>query len=904
MGLDELELVSFDCEVFAEDWLFCFEPVGGEPVAIWSDRGALEEYLGAHEGAVYVGFNCKRYDACILKAVLAGCSPPEVREVSDFIVSGQGMGWEHPYLKGFYHPLRQADLMDDTMRGTSLKAIEGHLGMSIEESSVPFDVGRALTEAERAEVERYCLYDVRATARLMEVRRGYLETKMHLAELGGLDPVWALSQTEPMLAAAFMGAERGGAPSDDERDYEFPERLDYSYVPDEVVGFFERIRDESVGDEELFSSKLAVEMGGCELTYAWGGVHGALPRHSEGSGKGRVLLNYDVASLYPSLMIGYGYVSRAVPDPQAFADVRDERMEAKGAGDKRTADALKSPLNKGYGAMLNEHNPMYDPKMARSVCISGQLSMTVLASAYARVPGLHILQGNTDGIMMSVPEGSCGDVQRINEWWQAMTGLALEEDRIRLLRQKDVSNYALLKEDGTEKVKGAYLARGVSAVGAWSINNNATIVAEAVKRRLLYGTPVAETILACDDPFAFQLIAKAGSKYERVYQLVGGEEVPVQRCNRVFATADERFGRLYKVKRADGSVAKVESLPEHCLVSNAGMAPIEAIDKQWYVALAERRALEFEPKGDAMTEEKGAAKAATKPRARKKAESERPPMNLYQKLALARKMFADAGVEKSGYNDSLNSEYFTLDDIAPVQTEIFAELGLLEHFTYVPPIREVVTGPDGCASAVEVTPPYAQSAVYDADDPAQVLVFRAKWAELPPQLSNQGKRVTHELMEIGKAQTYLRRYLKQQILDVVEVDAVEEERPEAPEPAKAAEPKPKGAKPQKAAAGDAKVAAPKGKPKRPAGEGRRKQLAEAATGAGGQADDLMRKQVLRAMRRLKEELEGTPEADAWRASVGQETDNLAQLSRERAEELLAEAAELRERFAGAEGSGR
>ena len=59
-----------------------------------------------------------------------------------------------------------------------------------------------------------------------------------------------------------------------------------------------------------------------------------------------------------------------------------------------------------------------------------------------------------------------------------------------------------------------------------------------------------------------------------------GAEVDMQKCNRVFACTDESLGRLYKVKAADGSVAKIESLPEHCLVSNEGMCRIEQIDKE------------------------------------------------------------------------------------------------------------------------------------------------------------------------------------------------------------------------------------------------------------------------------------------------------------------------------------
>lgn len=380
--LNDHTLIVYDCEVFAHDWLVVLK-LDGHYASFWNDSDGLSEYLEDHKDDVLVGFNNKHYDQYILKAILAGCDPEQVKEVNDWIIGTDNQPWEHPYLKGFFNPMHNTDLMDDMQRGISLKAIEGHLGMSIEESSVDFNISRALTKEERQEVEKYCRHDVDATEKLLELRWGYLETKLHLADIANVDPYKALGMTDPKLAAELFGAEPFEA--DDERDYEFPERLDYSLVPSEVVDFFARITDESVPDEELFSSTLEREAGGCPITYAFGGIHGALPKHKERSCDGRLILNYDVASLYPSLMIEYGYVSRAVPDPAIFEGVRDERFEAKRQEDKATADALKSPLNKAFGAMGNKFNKMYDPKNKLSVCVSGQLSITELACVYTAI---------------------------------------------------------------------------------------------------------------------------------------------------------------------------------------------------------------------------------------------------------------------------------------------------------------------------------------------------------------------------------------------------------------------------------------------------------------------------------------------------------------------------------------
>lgn len=912
MDFADLNLIVYDFEVFAHDWLVVFKDGDDTEcsyTSYWNDPVGLREFMEANEDAVFVGFNNKHYDQYIMKAIMAGCTPEEVKEVNDFIIEGGEQGWMHPYLSDLSREDRfwfnNADLMDDTQKGTSLKSIEGHLGMSVEESTVDFTYAEKLTEEQRREVEHYCRHDVDATERLMEIRRDYLETKLYLAAYANLNPYKALGMTDPKLAAALLQAEPIPNPEDDARDYEFPEQLDYSTIPGDVIGFFEQIGDRSIPDETLFGkeSRHVHSFAGCEVTFAFGGLHGAVPKLRAEQRAGRLLLNYDVGSLYPSIMIEFGCISRAVPSVEVFKRVRDDRFAAKAAGDKRKANALKSPLNKTFGAMGNQYIDLYDPKNKLSVCVNGQLAVAELLARYERVKGLKVIQANTDGIAIDIPEDAYEEVLAINREWSERVKFTLDEDRIELIWQKDVNNYALRKTDGGEKVKGSYLVRGVSPIGAWSINNNARIVAEAVKRYLLDDIPVADTINACNDPFQFQIVAKAGSKYSRVYQEMfpepvgqaGAETVSRQKCNRVFACKDERHGRLYKVKRSDGSVAKIESLPEHCLIWNDDIEEnppsMSLVDKSYYIRLAEKRARDFS------NEEKEERKVATTKKGA--AAAERKDMNIYAKLALARKMFQDKGVEKSGYNDHLGSEYFTLDDLTPPQTEIFEELGLFEHFTYIPPIFETVVAPDGVGTAVMTVPPYAHSVVYNTDKPEEFIQFSLPWVELKPQLSNQGKKVTHELMETGKAQTYFRRYLKQQILDVVEVDAAEEEKPEKqdkPSESTASE-KPKTvSKP-------AKDTVKKAASKRPATSTERKKMAKSIANSDGEANDLMKKQLKNAVKRLKDDFGGVKEIAVWRANLAKETDRLENISQKRAEEALKEAGELRERHAGEEEGG-
>lgn len=152
----------FDCEVFAYDWLFDFKDViTGEHISIWNDNDAVIAFM--ERDPFLGGFNNKHYDNFILKAVMCGFTPEEVKKVNDLIIQEELSGWDIPSLKEYRVFFDSFDLRDDCQDGISLKAIEAHLGIPIEETGVDFNIDRPLTESERRRTEYYCRYDVDAT---------------------------------------------------------------------------------------------------------------------------------------------------------------------------------------------------------------------------------------------------------------------------------------------------------------------------------------------------------------------------------------------------------------------------------------------------------------------------------------------------------------------------------------------------------------------------------------------------------------------------------------------------------------------------------------------------------------------------------------------------------------------
>ena len=586
--VEHLNIEIFDVEVFKEDWMVTFKNVqSGEYTVIHNDNHALKNFMRTKP--ILAGFNSKFYDNWIIQAILLGADNRMVKEINDYIIEG-GLGWEHHFLQYKRRTFQSFDLRDDLPMNLSLKAIEGNLGLDIVETGVSFDIDRALTADELESSIEYNKVDVDSTQRLFELRKDYLQGKMTVARLKGLDEVEALGLTNAKLTARYLDARK--QVRDDEREYTIPPEVNQDRIPQQVLDFYAQMDDESIDSDDLFKSKLKTEIGGLEIVYGFGGVHGAKPNYfSDGK---KLILNWDVTSLYPNLMIEYDYVSRNVTNPEQFAEVVARRIKAKAEGDWMVSDALKLVINTCYGAMLNQYNDLYDPKQVRGVCITGQLLLSDLVfGLMEQCESYEAINFNTDGIMFAIDMVDLPKAYAIKNEWEQRTRLELEEDLINAVYQKDVNNYMIENLDGSITTKGGYVANYQSRDTDKIINNSLTVIHNAIVEYFVHGVPVEDTINQCDNILDFQNIVKTGWTYDHTIHEVGDKDVVVQQVNRVYATSDTKYGTIRKIK-ADGRSDKIANTPRHTLVDNGNKLSLKDIDKQWYIDLANKRILQYE----------------------------------------------------------------------------------------------------------------------------------------------------------------------------------------------------------------------------------------------------------------------------------------------------------------------
>lgn len=558
-------MIFYDFEVFRFDWLVVLNNTDDRSsTVIHNDPIALKSFYDAHKSDIWVGYNCRHYDQYILKAILCDFDP---YAVTKFIIEEKQGGWQYSRLF-MKIPLNNFDIMTDKFKG--LKQLEGFLGSSIKETSVPFDIDRPLTPQEIEEVTQYCWHDVEQTMEVFVNRIEEFESQLSLIRAFKL-PMTYIGKTKAQLAAIILEARK--QERNDEFDITIPDTLmvdKYRYIVDWYMHPGNRYYDQS----------LTTVVAGVVHAFAWGGLHGAIPNYQ---GKG-VFLNVDVASYYPALMIEYGFGSRNITDPEKYRQIRDTRLKLKAEKNPMQAP-YKIVLNSTFGAMKDKYNALYDPLQANNVCVGGQLLLLDLIEHLE--PVCQLIQSNTDGLLVKVEsEENMELVKELCEEWQARTRMVLEFEVFSRVYQKDVNNYIVVKPDGKYKSKGAYVKE------LDVLDYDLPIVNKAVVEYFVHDIPVEETIRSCQRLIEFQKVVKVSDKYS---QAMYGNTRLTEKVLRVFASRSRTDPGVFKVKK-EGRPEKVAGTPEHCFIENGDVRERgipRRLDRNWYIETAKKRINDF-----------------------------------------------------------------------------------------------------------------------------------------------------------------------------------------------------------------------------------------------------------------------------------------------------------------------
>ena len=297
-------------------------------------------------------------------------------------------------------------------------------------------------------------------------------------------------------------------------------------------------------------------MDNLEYSVGVGGIHSVNKPSIFIAKEDEVISDVDVASLYPSLIIEYGFYPPHLGKEflEVYKGIKDERIEAKHNGNKLKNLTLKLSINGLSGNLQSEFSWCYSPKTVMRIRINGQLLLLMLAEKLISI-GCQIIQANTDGLFVLRKKKDEQKFKDVCKWWENLTKLELEEDRFERFYQfaindylgviegyKDSKNPKLLKKKGLF-IDSVTLGKGMQPM----------IIPKAINANLADNIPVEETIRNCKDINEFITYQKVDKKFTVQYM-----DKFITHINRYYVSTNG--GYLYKCEVEDGKIVKFANM--------------------------------------------------------------------------------------------------------------------------------------------------------------------------------------------------------------------------------------------------------------------------------------------------------------------------------------------------------
>lgn len=546
--------VGMDVEVYRNFFTVCFRRFrDGKRLAFEkSERSELDKdgIQRVLSGNTIVTFNGNSYDMPVLHLALAGRDCTSLKIASDRIVLGSVRPWDAERELGVRVPrLNHIDLIEPNPAvRQGLKIIAGRLHARFL-VDLPFPPDAVLTHEQMDVTTLYCHNDLEYTESLYVALREPLELRVSMSrQYGGTD---FRSKSDSQVGEAIV-RRRVEAATGARIQKTVPRSTTFGYAVPQFVAFttptlravLEEIRTStfaaSAGGKIAappFLETLQVRVGAMTYSLGIGGLHSTEAHRALYSDDERFLLDVDVASQYPNIIVGLGLSPPALGPAflKIYGELIRDRLAAKDkmleierrlrgsnlpeaeketlrremTSHKARADGGRIALNGVFGKLGSAYSCLYAPEMLIATTLTGQLAVLMLIER-SETAGIPVVSANTDGVVFHCPRALADRLQEILQTWETATGFSIEQTPYRMLCNSSVNTYIAVREDGKVKRKGIVAdpwSEG-DLRGQMSKNPAMTVCSEAIVRWLTDRVPLQETVTACRDPRKFVTVVK------------------------------------------------------------------------------------------------------------------------------------------------------------------------------------------------------------------------------------------------------------------------------------------------------------------------------------------------------------------------------------------------------------
>lgn len=599
----------YDTECVPNCFLFSMECLNSSTRATWEisefrdDRISLLEhfqYLSQYQIPI-IGFNNINYDYAIIHFLWKNPSATNLQlyQKSQAIINSQNR-WDHQiWASDRFCP--QIDLyklqhFDNKAKATGLKTLQINMRSSnVVESSLPWD--RPLTKDEiDFDLVPYNIHDVAETKKFVFHSMSAIEFRISLIEQFGIDVLnWNDTKIGEQMIIRRLGDDvcydRSGPKR---RTKQTPRtRIDLSEIIFPYIRFenpeFNRVLDylkdstllaeEFEGDEEgipIVKTKgvfkgLSATVNNFQFDYGVGGIHGSVHKQRIVASAEWPVRDIDVAGLYPNIAIQNGLYPEHLGQRfvQVYSELPEERKRWQKTKGKKCSEAnsIKLGQNGAYGKSNSKYSPLFDPKFTMSITVNGQLLLSMLAEKLMTVPTLRMIQINTDGLTYQIHHSYVDMAIQLEQEWQQLTRLVLEDAHYSRMFIRDVNNYIAIGIDNSVKLKGEYwhpdpLNYHASISNAqpvsWHKRFDAQVSTRAAVAHMIHGTDIETFIRLTNNPYDYCCAVKIN----RADKLYWGDQEQQRNTRFVITTSGNRLIKVSPPQGIPGAFKKANGVSD------------------------------------------------------------------------------------------------------------------------------------------------------------------------------------------------------------------------------------------------------------------------------------------------------------------------------------------------------
>jgi len=519
-----------------------------------NDSKKLVEHF-KNQNILFCGYNNKHYDDPINNFIILNAEtiPDDyllicktISHLSDTIINSEdSSSWKEWKYANCYKSFDLLTMLFSSKLRVGLKEMQVTMHYpNVQEYEGDFT--KELPEDEIDNMLKYNLNDVMSTAKLLELCEKDIRLRENIEKEFGIDVMSKDGMTIGVEILKTKYLEKTGKSWWDIKGLRSP--CEYIALKEVIFPFIsfkmpvlQRLLEE-MKQQVVTPGRKGYEkhflLDGVEITVGVGGIHSRndpetiIPKEDER------LLDSDVNSLYPSLIISYKLVPPHLGEEflEVYGGIRTERLYAKHhpeiPGNSVKNTTLKLALNGASGQYQNQYNWMYAPKEVMKIRMNGQLLLLMLAERLI-LQGAHIKQLNTDGILYTIPKSV--NLDTILKEWEDLTKLTLETEEYEAFYQFAINDYLAVGKGYSEtknpkllKYKGLFIETNSLGKGMAP-----PIIAKAINEHLLTGRDIREIVTSSKDINDFLTYQKIDKKFSAEYN---GKIV--SHINRYYASTD------------------------------------------------------------------------------------------------------------------------------------------------------------------------------------------------------------------------------------------------------------------------------------------------------------------------------------------------------------------------------